>query len=234
MSDSKSSLEVLFVGSSPFESAEAFFTACGPLVQKLHRIPDGETGNRSNFIAWQHQTLPTGIIQPRWGGQPSAESNARTYALEDIKPTGYDDLAIASSAVFSKVQAHGIIPPAVKYQVSLPTPLSVVRGFVENDDVCAQTDPLYEHRLLEAVRNIQRRIPASKLSIQWDVPTEVALLEHDLGNIHDKYWKPYFSPVKDGILQRLVRLASAVEPVRLPKPLTPNRFTWSCGAGTKC
>ena len=201
------------MGSSPLESTEAFLTTTSSaLAHRLHRMPDGETGARSNFVAWQHPNLPIEIIQPRWGGQPSAESRAKSYTLEDIKPTGYDDQAIASYAIFRKLKAEGKIPPRVRFQVCLPTPLSVVRGFVEDDGVCAHIDPLYEQRILQAVHNIQDRVPPSELSIQWDLPTEIAILEHEQGNMDDRYWKPYFSPVKDGILQRLVRLAGVVSP----------------------
>lgn len=213
MSIQNPSLEVLLLGSSPFESAESFLTTTSSaLPQRLHQVPDGETGARSNFIAWQHPKLPIEIIQPRWGGQPSAESRAKKYSLEDIKSTGYDDEAVASYSVFRKLKAEGKIAPSVRFQVSLPTPLSVVRGFVEDDGVCAQVDPLYEQRMLQAVRNIQERVPASELSVQWDLPTEVAVLEHELGHTNDRYWKAYFSPVMDGILQRLVRLAAVVSP----------------------
>lgn len=207
------SLEVLLVGSSPFESTEAFLTTTSEaLTQRLNRIPDGETGARSGYIAWQHPNLPIEIIQPRRGGQPSAESNAKVYSLDDIKPTGYDDQAIASYAIFRTFKAQGKLPASMRFQVCLPTPLSVVRGFVEDDGVCAQVEPLYQQRITQAVHNIQQQIPASELSIQWDLPTEIAVLEHELGHIDDRYFKPYFSPVKDGVLQRLVQLASLVSP----------------------
>ena len=209
----QSSLEVLLVGSSPLGSTEVFLTTTsGALAQRLHRIPDGETGARSNFIAWQHPNIPIEIIQPRWGGQPSPESRAKIYSLDDIKPTGYDDQAIASYAIFRNLKAQGKLQPSMRFQVCLPTPLSVIRGFVEDDGVCAQVDPLYEQRIAQAVHNIQQQIPASELSIQWDLPTEIAVLEHELGHTQDRYWKPYFSPVKEGVLQRLVQLASLVSP----------------------
>lgn len=84
--------EVLLIGSGPLPSASDFFkTNSFALSKRLCRIPDGETGMRGNFIAWQHTIIPIIIIQPRWGGQPSAESNAKQYTLEDIKPTVYDD-----------------------------------------------------------------------------------------------------------------------------------------------
>ena len=213
MSSCNPSLGVLLLGSSPFESAESFLTTTSSaLPQKLRQIPDGETGARRNFIGWQHPTLPIEIIQPRWGGQPSDESRTKRYNLEDVKPTGYDDAAVASYTIFRKLKSEGKIAQDVRFQVCLPTPLSVIRGFVEDDGVCAIVEPLYEHRIEQAVRNIQERVPTSELSIQWDLPTEVAVLEHELGHIDDKYWKAYFSPVKDGILKRLIQLAKVVDP----------------------
>ena len=212
MNNSKRPLEVLLVGSSPLATPKDFFTTTSKaLPGRLHQLPDGETGSRANFIAWQHGSLPITIIQPRWGGQPSAESSAKKYTLDDIKPTGYDDQAIVSFEVFRELKAAGNIASDTRFQVSLPTPFSVVRGFVEDDGVCAQVEPLYEQRLTQAVRRIQEHIPASELTIQWDLPTEIAALEYELGRIQDRYWKPYFSPVKGGILQRLVRLAQAVD-----------------------
>jgi len=88
----------------------------------------------------------------------------------------------------------------------------VVRGFVEDDAVCVQVEPLYEERLLQSLRHIQSNIPASELTIQWDLPTEIAALEYERGRIEDRCWKPYFSPVEAGLIDRLTRLAAAVEP----------------------
>ena len=144
--------EVLLIGSGPLPSASDFFiTVSTALQNRLHQIPNGETGPHGDFIAWQHPTFPITIVQPRWGGQPSAECAAKTYTLEDIKPTGYDDQAIASYATFRELKAAGTIPSGVRFQASLPTTLSVVRGFVEDEGVCEQVAPLYEERLLDSL-----------------------------------------------------------------------------------
>ena len=205
--------EVLLVGSSPLASAEEFFcNVSDSLPSRLQQIPDGECGSRNNFIAWQHGCFPITIVQPRWGGQPSAESSAKSYTLEDVKPTGYDDQAMNSFRLFRELKNAGKVPTDARFQVSLPTPFSVVRGFVEDDGVCAKVEPLYEERISQALCRLQEYIPASELTIQWDLPAEVATLEYELGRITDKYWKSYFSPLKDGIWQRLVRLAKDVNP----------------------
>ena len=205
--------EVLLMGSSPLASATDFFTTISrTLARRVHQIPDGETGFRGNFIGWQHPVFPISIVQPRWGGQPTAESAAKKYTLDDINPTGYDDQAIASYATFRDLKAAGAIASHVRFQVSLPTPLSVVRGFVEDEGVCAQVAPLYEERLLKALHRLQGQIPPSELVIQWDLPAEIAALEYERGGTDDRYWKAYYSPVKAGTLDRLSRLAAAVDP----------------------
>ena len=206
-------LTEVLLGSSPLASAEEFFYAVsGSLRSTLQQIPDGESGSRGNYIAWQHGCFPITIIQPRWGGQSSAEGSTKSYTLEDIKPAGYDDQAMNSFGVFRELKNAGTIPLDARFQVSLPTPFSVAREFVEDDGVCAKVEPLYEERISQALRRLQEYIPAAELTIQWDLPTEVATLEYELGRISDKYWKSYFSPVKDGIWQRLVRLAKDVNP----------------------
>lgn len=82
---------------------------------------------------------------------------------------------------------------------------------MEDDAVCAQVDLLYQERLLQALQHIQEKIPASDLTIQFDLPAEISLLEYQRGNTEDKYWKLYFLLVKAGIVQRLVALAAAVK-----------------------
>ena len=129
--------------------------------------------------------FPITIVQPHWGGQPSAESAAKKYTLEDINLTDYDDKAIASYSIFRELKASGTIATDVRFQVSLPTPLSIVRGFVEDDGVCEQVAPLYEQRLLQALQRLQEQVPPSELTIQWDLPAEIAALEYERGNTDD-------------------------------------------------
>ena len=88
----------------------------------------------------------------------------------------------------------------------------MICGFVEDDSVCAQADPLYKQRMLQALGHIQKSISKSELTIQWDLPTEIAVMEYERGRLQDGYWEPYFSPVKEGVIKRLVKLAKAVDP----------------------
>ncbi|KAL8658823.1 MAG: hypothetical protein Q9226_000756 [Calogaya cf. arnoldii] len=211
---SKITPEVLLIGSSPFNSAVEFMSAATQhLSGSLRRIPDGETGQRNNFIAWQHQCLPIELIQLRWGGQPSMRNVDKKYTLEDVSPVGYDDQAIESYASFRELKASGVIPPDIRFQVCLPTPLGVVRGFIVTE-FCSTIEPLYEQRLVNAIHRIQEHIPASDLSIQFDLPFEMAMLETARGRLEDpdSYWGSYFSPVKLGIIERIARLMGTIKP----------------------
>ena len=200
------------MGSVPFESAaEVFTTSAQALPDRLSGIPDGETGNRGNFIRWQLSTLPTAIRQQRVGGPPQENvSKTFDYNFPDFKPTGYDDIAIQSFAIFKELQANGTIPSNVRFQVALPSPATVIRMYVVTEH-CAQAETLYEKRLFEALRRIQNDIPAQQLVIQWDVPTEIGMLEYEAGRTREPFLAPYFKPVEAGILERWKRLASVVD-----------------------
>ena len=50
--------EVLLVGSVPLGSAEQVFAVCADALDgRVRRLPDGETGPRTNWIAWQRGLL---------------------------------------------------------------------------------------------------------------------------------------------------------------------------------
>ena len=69
----------------------------------------------------------------------------------------------------------------------------------------AVVEPVYEKALLAALRRIQDHVPAGDLAIQWDLAKEFAFLE---GAASTPAW---FTPVEEGILQRVLRLTDAVD-----------------------
>src|SRR5260370_35042834 len=83
---------VHLVGSVPLESAEEVFrTVTGILDGRLRRIPDGETGVRSNWISWQSDVMARvpqlELIPP----DPSQYAPSPHFKL----PQGADAVAIA-------------------------------------------------------------------------------------------------------------------------------------------
>ena len=187
---------VHLVGSIPLANAEAVFAAlCGILGGRVRRIPDGETGERSNWIAWQ---LPLLVAHPHLEPDPhSARPHRRTaddglavdapefrflrvragVAASDLHiETRYAEHAIESFATFDRLQRAGRIPADARFQVSLPTPYAVASLYVAPSS-WAVFLPAYERAVAREVAAVAQAIPAERLAIQWDVCMEVIACE---------------------------------------------------------
>ncbi|KAJ9223625.1 hypothetical protein C8Q69DRAFT_460604 [Paecilomyces variotii] len=206
--------EVLLVGSIPLSSAEEVFTTvANSLPGRVRCIPDGETGDRGNYIGWQLARFPKETIQYFLGGtEPPADHPG--FTLESIPPTEYDTVALKSYETFVELRKKNIIPPGVRFLVALPPPLACIQGHTRSE-FHAQLEPLYEKRMLDSLANIIDKIPAEDLALQWDVCFEVTALEFDRGNIKEPFLKAWFSPVKEGILDRLERISANI-PANVP------------------
>jgi hypothetical protein len=203
---------VHLVGSVPLASAKEVFARCAEVLgDRLRRMPDGETGARSDWIAWQHpvfSSLPQFEVGPVRPGAYRTLPQIRLQAgLHGAEPTfddlGYAHAAIASYGVFARLKREGAIPPAVRFQLTLPTPLAPVGAFVSLDDQAA-LEPLYEQQMLIEVDRVLAAVPAEELAIQWDARYEFAMLEGAVA--------VWFADVRAGILERLVRLGNHVPP----------------------
>ena len=196
------------VGSVPLASAEAVFrSASRVLGDRLLTLPDGETGPRKDWIAWQYAVLAAtpglepvpagdrGYLRPQLVRLRSGAGGVR------FGPLGYAGAALESFALFDRLQADGTVPAGVRFQVSLPTPLAPVTVFVHPRDREA-VEPAYEAQLLDELGRIVAAIPCHRLAIQWDVAVEIGLLE--------RVWPAHFPDVEGGVVDRLARLAAAV------------------------
>jgi hypothetical protein len=197
-------------GSIPLATAEEVFRlAVGVLGPRIRRVPDGETGPRSNWIEWQ---LPVLQRQPSLETVPPDPEHYRPLPRVQFRPgtsalhlggLGYAEAARASWLVFSRLQASGELPAGLRFQVCLPTPLAPMAIFVMAHDQAA-IEERYEQRMLEELREIVDAIPHHRLSIQWDTAVEFALLEG--------VFPAWFADVRDQIVERLLRLGNAVPP----------------------
>src|SRR5262245_31494891 len=109
------------VGSVPLASAEVVFeTVAAHLGDRVRRLPDGETGPRSDWIVWQ---LPVFTSQPQLEVIPPAPDSWRplprvrlTDAAEATRvrfeALGYADAALASYRVFARLKRDGHVPAA--------------------------------------------------------------------------------------------------------------------------
>ena len=204
----KSSSGVHLVGSVPLASAsEVFTTTCSHLGALISRVPDGETGERTNWIGWQLPKLAGAhglALQEdpdrEYGtaGQIYMTAAADEVALDNL---GYKDAALASYSEFKTLKSEGQIPQDVRFQVCLPTPLAPVHLYVCPEDQAA-FEPIYENALLAELGDVMAEIPHEELAVQWDTAVEFGVLEG--------VFPTYIEDAHAGIVERLVRLGSAV------------------------
>jgi hypothetical protein len=176
---------VHLVGSVPLPDAESVFRAVSDSIgPEVSRIPDGETGSRSNWIRWQadvFQNSPDFTLSTASAGgySPRALFAVRPGtdpANVSFGPLGYSAAARASFQVFRALADDGVIAPGTRFQVSLPTPVAVTTSFVVPEDQVA-VEPSYRAALLAELGDIASYLPDHSLAVQWDVAIEFALLE---------------------------------------------------------
>src|SRR5277367_3515751 len=138
---------VLLVGSVPLHDPEAVFRMLGDRIGPLaSRYPDGETGVRTNWIRWQRHIfdnndafelvqsanlagIKDALDRPFFRLRAGVDKAAVKY-----KPLGFAEEAIRSFSVFSRLKQDGVIPAETRFQVSLPTAVAIVSGFVVMED----------------------------------------------------------------------------------------------------
>jgi len=172
------------VGSAPVTEPEQLFQLAGaPLGRHLRRVPDGEVGERKNWIGWQYgrlgqcPQLETATVDTGYLGreiqQYVVKAGADRIELVDL---GYADAALASWDRFRRAKDDGVLDPDVRFLVGLPSPLSVVTMYVA---------PPARPRVLDAwlaamerqLQQIITGIPHDELAIQWEVCLEFGILE---------------------------------------------------------
>ena len=197
-------------GSVPLANAdEVFRVASSILGDCLYRIPDGETGVRTNWIGWQIDVLARNSSFEMIPPDPSAYASLPHFRMRPGASTGdcvfdqlgYADAALSSYAVFSQLKQAGVLPTQYRFQVSLPTPLAPVTAFIVDEEQ-ALVQPAYERAMFAELDRIASGIPHNQLAIQWDVAVEFGLLE---GVAFTSY-----AHVKTEIIEQLVRLGNQV------------------------
>jgi hypothetical protein len=209
---------VHLVGSVPLSDAEAVFRAVSTeLGPWLKRVPDGETGARTNWIRWQREMLnqhPAMEVDPTippqefrlWDGRLFRTMEMLRFRpgtdLDNVRfHTGYAEAAIDSYATFRRLRSDGLIPPRLRFQVCLPTPMAT--GYMDiGHHSRADFLAVYERALLAAVSDMIQAIPGGDLSIQWDVCQEVVLFEGYFADRPANY--------KQQVFEELARLGNAI------------------------
>jgi hypothetical protein len=176
--------DVHLVGSVPLRDArEVFTTVSGALGQRLKRIPDGETGERSDWITW---------LEPAFADNPSLEKSDELFRIhatgtariryrlragKSVHDVHFDnlfyaDIAKVSYAEFAELKAQGVIPKHVRFQIDLVPAHSVIWLFLQ-DDLHQPLDPVYNEALKREIDKIAAMLPHDQIAIQFDVASAV-------------------------------------------------------------
>jgi hypothetical protein len=209
---------VLLVGSIPLSSSEEVFrevaSRIGPLVR---RMPDGETGDRAGWTAWQTKVMEQTRGIARAGDRDVHGIPFPTYRVAPgnspaeiaFPPLGYASAAKQSYRVFERLRAEGMSPHA-RFQVSLPTPLAVVQAFFWGSPDLPAVCQIYERQLLAELDEILATIPYEALSLQWDIAVEFHRIWENPGSELARQFPP------DSLIETIARLSDHVpEPVEL-------------------
>lgn len=186
------------VGSVPLASAgEVFTTVSAALGPRLLRIPDGETGERSDWIAH---------LEPIFAQHPALEKSDEVFRLHAAAPARtryrlrpgastrdvtfgnllYADTAVRSYQEFARLKQQGTIAPHCRFQVDLVPAHSVIWLFLQ-DDLHRALDPLYNDALRREIDKLARAIPHDQLAIQFDVASAVfARLQRNQPNAYGR------------------------------------------------
>ena len=138
------------IGSVPLENADEVFRVVSHSIgQHLKRMPDGETGRRSDWIGFVRRHLGKNPAFEKdesvpwfqfkqWDGKvirewPLLKFKDMTDPASIQLETGYAEDAKASFSQFEALQIEGIIPQAVKYQACSATPHAISYMYVTRD-----------------------------------------------------------------------------------------------------
>jgi hypothetical protein len=190
--------DVHLIGSVPLADARTVFAmvsaALGP---RLKRIPDGETGARSDWITW---------LEPAFAGNPALEKSDELFRIHAtgtariryrLKPgmsvrdvsfgnLFYADIAKQSYAEFAALKRAGKIAPHVRFQIDLVPAHSVIWLFLQ-DDLHQPLDPVYNAALKREIDKIAAALPHDQIAIQFDVASAVfARLQRNEPNAYGK------------------------------------------------
>lgn len=152
----------------------------------LRRIPDGETGDRGNWIFFQMQKF---LQSPAFAVAHPHDNPAEDYEMPQVQladgvdpatmtwpELGYAAVYQESYATFTALRDEGVIPPGVRFQVEYPTPLASISAYIVAEQQAAVL-PSYERALFADLDRLLAAVPPDDLAVQWDVAVEFGILE---------------------------------------------------------
>lgn len=179
------SRNVHLVGSVPLPTAlDVFTTVSRKLGPYLKYIPDGETGERLDWITW---------LEPIFRDHPAFEPSGETFQLHgqlqrkdrryrlkagvSAKDVTFDDIlygniAIRSYATFAELKRLGVVPAACKFQIDLVPAHSAIWLYVQ-EDLQRAIDTPFNDAVLREIDKIAAALPHDQIAIQFDIASAV-------------------------------------------------------------
>lgn len=206
-----------FNGSVNLADAESVMREIAARVPSgLRRIPDGETGDRGNWIFFQMQKfLRSPLLVPARPADAAEDDYARAAQLrlaDGVDPgqmtwpdLGYADAYLASYPTFAALRRDGVIPAGVRFQVEYPTPLASISAYIVPEQQQALLGS-YEQAMFADLARLLAALPHEEVAVQWDVAVEFRILEEAAAQA--------FAPITTG-LARCVDQVPADVPVGL-------------------
>lgn len=205
---------VHLVGSIGLNGVEEVFGTVGPMLgRRLRRIPDGEPGPRRLWVSFQYPLLRSSpFLRPDPSGALRKTSGfpllclAEGVAGDEVSfgELGYAREARGSYLDFTAARKRGDIAPDTRFQVCLPTPMSVIYAFCTARDVVV-IEQAYEKAMAREIEAICRHIPHKDLCIQWDVCHDMILWD---GQPQDQF--PLVNASREEITNRFARICVPV------------------------
>jgi hypothetical protein len=224
--DPRIAREVLLVGSVGLADGEEVFRTVGPLLgARMRRIPDGETGPRTSWVARLRFALENNAAfeddpdELAAGGRITHPTEGtRTWKGSAAVPRGAPPpprLRLRAGAKPEDIRIGGLGYPeaaidsyrllcrlrsegVVPGHVRFQVALPTTAAFLNAHLVYghhAIVEPIYRERLFSELDEILAAVPHRDLAIQWDVSTEMGQWE---GVRH-----AHFPDVRAGVIERL-------------------------------
>lgn len=202
-----SKAQIHLVGSVPLNNTEEVFRVTSSILgDRLAKIPDGETGQRIQWIMFQYvimarmpefevaggkisrkeliNEIEMYLAEPERGfdlSQSQLQVSPDVNIQEIVFPSlGYSDAARESYKKFKALREKGHINRNSRFQVSLPTPLAPIHTFCVPKSYTGVVALYrqYKKALISELQYILEEIPPEDLALQWDVCLEIIMLEN--------------------------------------------------------
>lgn len=185
---------IYLVGSAPMrDEADMFATMSAAFGKRLRWVPDGETGDRLNWVTWLEPIFANSAALIQSDDIFKLHASAQGFRRYKLKPGKsasdvsfdnlyYADVAKKSYATFAKLKAEGKIDPSTKFQIDLVPAHSVLWLYIV-DELQTPLDSIFNEALKREIDKIAAALPHDDIAIQLDVASAVfARLQRGVAN----------------------------------------------------